>query len=616
MHLSSTSSSSFFRTCPIYKRVLISVGFWIVFLTSNNFCLVNANSSPPIDRNPFSNLFATICQAKESTSQHSSDRDSCSSLDSVKDGRSMIHHTSSAIHKLLSRSTSDHHDKPDSPLQNLLAMNILQQKSSNRRSSRTNKISPVAVKTKKQLKPDNFGIYYGLGNDFLRNPKYLEQEEEEEQEENNSFDNESEAKTSVPNPSNNNKEEVIEDILTDTLTQFQTTAEELRDTLGAIREEISELSRIQKEMLAQSQGNNPMLTPPPRSSTGDQNVKERRKEFEKIENEVELWARNILFEQGVEEDGWKEVECNKLMRNKYNKRGNIKCYLKWMPESRSPSSTIEVNERGDDSTDSNDGEGEKLYPCIRVYSTIDAPFERVCDYLAQPNHLDQYNDLVVHHNDLEDITPHSKVCYGQSPQILFVKPRDFVTFCSHRWKNNGREQVVVNQACSHPKAPVAILNENESKSSTQSTNSNKVCRAYALRGANFLSRDPMDDTKTHIAIVAHADPGGGLPQWACKAAINAVAPIEPFKLFYNIENGVKKHMARLSSSQLTTNNVSSFTKQSGGKWSEKPGGLSQLGYACFWPNGGGLNEQAMSPSSRPFEDGNNIAQQQDYDDNY
>ena len=90
--------------------------------------------------------------------------------------------------------------------------------------------------------------------------------------------------------------------------------------------------------------------------------------------------------------------------------------------------------------------------------------------------MKEYNDLVVKHKDLEDISPHSKICWGQCPQILFIKPRDFVTFCHHRWKKDGT-QIVVNQAVEHNDAP-AMLEEGKGN----------ACRAYALRGANCKFR--------------------------------------------------------------------------------------------------------------------------------
>jgi hypothetical protein len=115
---------------------------------------------------------------------------------------------------------------------------------------------------------------------------------------------------------------------------------------------------------------------------------------------------------------------------------------------------------------------EKLYPCLKCFSTIAAPIENVCQYLAESVHVPEYNDLITHHKDLEEISSKSKICWAMTPQILFVKPRDFVTYCQYWWKNDGT-QVVVNQACDHDEAPE---NTNEDEGA--------VCRAYALRGAN------------------------------------------------------------------------------------------------------------------------------------
>jgi hypothetical protein len=67
-----------------------------------------------------------------------------------------------------------------------------------------------------------------------------------------------------------------------------------------------------------------------------------------------------------------------------------------------------------------------------------------------------------------------------------------------------------------------------------------------------------------------------------KTAVNAVAPIEPFKLFHKINERVQ-HFVSQGSSQTTMN---SMTQLLNGR-SQRPAGLSQLGYACFWPDGGG-----------------------------
>lgn len=144
---------------------------------------------------------------------------------------------------------------------------------------------------------------------------------------------------------------------------------------------------------------------------------------------------------------------------------------------------------------------EKEYPCLKCFSTVNAPLEHVCAYLSDKRYYLEYNDLLVDERELEDISTNSKICWAQSPQILFIKSRDFVTYCQYRWKRDGT-QVLVNQAWEHDDA-LGVQEEVEGK----------ICRATALRGANFISRDPNDPNKTRFALLAHANPGGGIPQW-------------------------------------------------------------------------------------------------------
>eukprot|EP00978_Attheya_sp_CCMP212_P042859 scaffold268991_cov51-Attheya_sp.AAC.2 len=172
----------------------------------------------------------------------------------------------------------------------------------------------------------------------------------------------------------------------------------------------------------------------------------RAKEFDKLGSEVEEWAKHILYTEG-EEEGWQKISCNKFVRKKFNRGGTTTCYLKWMKDSRGRFS------KPDDD--------EKEYPCLKCFATINAPLDDVCTYLSQEMRIQEYNDLIEGNRDLEEITPHSKICWSQCPQILFVKPRDFVTFCHHRWGKDGG-QIMVNQACEHPSSP-GVASEKDGK---------------------------------------------------------------------------------------------------------------------------------------------------------
>lgn len=283
---------------------------------------------------------------------------------------------------------------------------------------------------------------------------------------------------------------------------------------------------------------------------------QKQREWDKVGLEIEQWAEKLLFEEGSQEeqDGWKEVKCSKLC-SQYNKDGNIKCYLKWMKDSRGERAVKD---------------DEEEYACIKLFATLDAPMEHVCEYLAEEGSLPDYNDVVVKHEDLEEIAPHSKICWGQSPKILFIKPRDFVTFCHHRWLRDGT-QVVVNQAVDHDEYADALKDS-------------KALKAHAIRGANFISPDPDDPNKTRFSLVTHANPGPDVSPWMARVAVNNLVPIEPFKLFHKINKFVQSY-------ELDPNRTQMVNSSPGR--SNRPGGLSQMGYACFWPKGGGLKEGLM-----------------------
>ena len=308
----------------------------------------------------------------------------------------------------------------------------------------------------------------------------------------------------------------------------------------------------------------------------------RRHEYEKLAAEVERWAEDILFPHNSHSDeeqdtSWTEVQCNKMLKSKYNPDGRTRAYIKWMKDSRGRSDI--TRQKTEHTFDEN-----QEWPIIRMYSTIDAPVDQVSLYLSQADHLTDYNQLIEDHKDLEEITPHSKICWGQTPQVLFIKSRDFVTFCHHRWRRDGT-QVVVNQACD--------------------AHRDLHANAHALRGATFIGPDPDDpEGRTCIAMLTHASPGQDVPMWACKTALQSLAPIEPFRLFYKVNEGVKQSRDELQADSRRLREAELVGSNSTGDrhhhhhhhstMSRRPAGLAQMGYACFWPHGGGEIEAGVA----------------------
>ena len=95
--------------------------------------------------------------------------------------------------------------------------------------------------------------------------------------------------------------------------------------------------------------------------------------------------------------------------------------------------------------------------------------------------------------------------------------------------------------------------------------------------------------------MAHCRPGGGLPEWATKTAVKALAPIEPFKLFHKINDQVIRNQDQLR--KLVQEAEEKRSSMPPGRTSRR-GGFAQIGYACFWPNGGGKEEQADAANSK------------------
>jgi hypothetical protein len=359
----------------------------------------------------------------------------------------------------------------------------------------------------------------------------------------------------------------------------------LRQEMERLREELGALKRLQM--------GGEFVDPEEEAKTQAAKARQKRRlqrQYEQVSSDVERWADDLLFPSDTSKhEGWVEIPCNKLLRSKLNRDGRTRVYLTWMKDSRGSSY---ITKRPTEKPD------EQEWPCIRLYSTIDAPCDEVSLYLSNEEHVQDYNQLLDQYKDLDTITSHSKICWAQSPQILFIKPRDFVTYCSHRWRRDGT-QVVINQAC-------------------DAYDDSITANAFAFRGATFIGPDPDDPEVTRIAMLAHASPGKDVPSWACKAAIQSLAPIEPYRLFHKINEGVKQSRdalqamsRRLDEAEMVRVNSGMDLNSTEGRTSCRPAGIALMGFACFWPNGGGVKEEPLAGVSRPSEVPGNAHSAQD-----
>lgn len=301
--------------------------------------------------------------------------------------------------------------------------------------------------------------------------------------------------------------------------------------------------------------------------------------YERIGRDVEKWAGEILREgndeiRGVEdEDGWTEVFCAKALRHRFN-GGNQRStpiarqWIKWMKDSR-----------GDDA----DPYDNQKHPCMKLIATIDAPFPIVCRYLSEKDRGLEYNSLLVDQEDLEILTPHSKICWSQTKKLLFIQPRDFVTYCRHRWLNDGT-QLITNQACDHHSTAIGDYNTKQNRSRY---------RAFNLRGATYISRCPdFPSERTKLIMLSHCNCGQDMPEWSIRTAVSVLAPIKPFEIIHRITIGILQAREELEiaekkeSTKSTTISTPSDTVRS-----SRPAGMAQMGYACFWPEGGGIVDE-------------------------
>ncbi len=167
---------------------------------------------------------------------------------------------------------------------------------------------------------------------------------------------------------------------------------------------------------------------------------------------------------------------------------------------------------------------------------------------------------------------------------MFIEPRDFVTYCRHRWLNDGT-QLITNQACDHPR----ISKDTSDTDEDRNLSGVSGFRAFSLRGATYISRCPdFPQKRTKIVMLSHCNCGRDVPEWAVRTAVGILAPIKPFEIIHRIDKGIWKARDELEKAEWKSMTAPTTSTSVHSGRSSRPAGIAQMGYACFWPDGGGL----------------------------
>ncbi len=113
----------------------------------------------------------------------------------------------------------------------------------------------------------------------------------------------------------------LSQVMTETLDELRIVREEmeaLRRELRALKKRMSGDSMDEEDEVGREERQKILLA----------RRKQRQREFDRLAREIERWAEQALFHEDGEQDGWKEVQCNKLIQHAFNRKGNIRAYVK------------------------------------------------------------------------------------------------------------------------------------------------------------------------------------------------------------------------------------------------------------------------------------------------
>ena len=197
--------------------------------------------------------------------------------------------------------------------------------------------SLITAPPRGKRRKNNTGFYYGIREDVLLSPPRPRRDTRKDVPSKQLKTRTQESKPSQDKKGSpraqlrpNNKRAKSSDGMDETLVELR----EMRAEMAALREELKAV----KERL-RVDGSDVELDRSTSSDSEDDakadleanhgaRRRARHRRLEQVGKEVEDWAIELLDAEDRTADGWKEIQCNKLVRNKCNKNGRTSVYLK------------------------------------------------------------------------------------------------------------------------------------------------------------------------------------------------------------------------------------------------------------------------------------------------
>ncbi|CAM9941580.1 unnamed protein product [Phaeothamnion confervicola] len=158
------------------------------------------------------------------------------------------------------------------------------------------------------------------------------------------------------------------------------------------------------------------------------------------------------------------------------------------------------------------------FACVKAVATLNARAEDLYALFLTNDRVHEFNENCEGVEDLEYLTPTTKVTWAWTPRYGPFKARDFVTVVNYRRLADGTF-AVVNRPVDHPKVP----------------RGGRFLRAEILIASNLMRQNSKDSRLTDFVTIAHVNPGGIVDSALGAKIVNMLCAQAPVRLLQRLE---------------------------------------------------------------------------------